>query len=67
LADDKAHPLELVPAKFRQYLRILSKEAADALPEHRSYDCKIDLEDGEIPPWSPIYPLSEIELQTLRE
>jgi hypothetical protein len=66
-ASENADPLELVPAEFRQYLGILSKEASDALPEHRSYDCKIDFKDGEVPPWGPIYPLSEIELQTLRE
>jgi len=60
-------PLKQVPHKFRQYLSIMGKEAADALPEHRSYDCKIDLKEGETAPWGPIYPLSEIELQTLRE
>ena len=59
--------LEQVPMEFRQYLGVMSKELADALPEHRSYDCKIDLKEGSTAPWGPIYPLSEIELQTLRE
>jgi len=45
----------------------MSKEAADALPEHKPYDCKTDLQEGSTAPWGPIYPLSEIELQTLRE
>ena len=45
----------------------MSKVAADALPEHRPYDCKIDLREGTTAPWGPIYPLSEVELQTLRE
>jgi len=53
--------------EFRQYLGIMGKEAADALPEHRPYDCKIELKDGTTAPWGPIYPLSEVELQTLRE
>jgi hypothetical protein len=66
-ANENTDPSELVPDEFRQYLGILGKEAADALPEHCSYDCKIDLKDGEVPPWGPIYPLSEVELQTLRE
>jgi len=53
--------------EFREYLNIMGKEAADALPEHKPYDCKIDLQEGSTAPWGPIYPLSEIELQTLRE
>jgi len=60
-------PCERVPAEFKQYLGIMGQEAADALPDHRSYDMKIDLKDGETAPWGPIYPLSEFELQTLRE
>jgi len=45
----------------------MSKEEADALPQHRPYDCKIELKEGSTAPWGPIYPLSEVELQTLRE
>jgi len=60
-------PLEDVPMEFRQYLGIMSKEAADTLPEHCPYNCKIDLKEGTTAPWGPIYPLSEIELQTLQE
>ena len=61
------NPLDNVPMEFQQYLGILGKEAADKLPEHRPYDCKIDLKKDATAPWGPIYPLSEIELQTLRE
>ena len=60
-------PLDAVPKEFREYMGIMGKEAADALPEHRPYDCKIDLQEGSTAPWGPIYPLSEVELQTLRE
>jgi hypothetical protein len=66
LAIQEGHP-EQIPAEFRQYLGIMSKEAADKLPEHRPYDCKIDLKEGSTAPWGPIYPLSEKELQVLRE
>jgi len=45
----------------------MGKQAADALPKHRPYDCKIDLQNGTTTPWGPIYPLSEVELKTLRE
>jgi len=57
--------LKAVPMEFCQYLGIMEKEAADALPKHRPYDCKINLKEGETAPWGPIYPLSEVELQTL--
>jgi len=60
-------PLKALPMEFRQYLGIMGKEAADPLPEHRLYDCKIDLQQGSMAPWGPIYPLSEEQLQTLRE
>ena len=45
----------------------MGKEAAEALPKHRGYDCRIDLKTGETAPWGPIYPLLEKELETFRE
>jgi len=66
-AADEEDPLKNVPMEFRQYLGIMGEGAADALPEHRPYDCKIDLQEGSTAPWGPIYPLSEEELRTLRE
>jgi len=56
-----------IPLEFRQYLGIMSQEAADRLPEHRPYDCKIELKEGTTVPWGPIYPLSEEELRTMCE
>ena len=63
----KEDPLEMVPEEFRQFLSIMGKEAADALPQHTVYDMKIDLKEGRTAPWGPIYPLSEAELEVLRE
>jgi len=60
-------PLGKVPMEFRPYLGIMGKEAEDALPVHRPYDCQINLQEGSTSPWGPIYPLSEEELQVLRE
>jgi len=60
-------PLKAIPMEFRPHVGIMGKEAANALPEHRPYNCKIDLQDGSTAPWGPIYPLSEEELRTLRE
>jgi len=64
---ENTDPLADVPREFRQYLGIMGKKAADALPQHHLYDCKIELKEGATAPWGPIYPLSEVELQTLRE
>jgi len=62
-----ADPLDLVPKEFRQFLDIIEKEEADTLPKHSSYDHEIPLKEGEKPLWGPIYPLSEVELETLWE
>jgi hypothetical protein len=60
-------PCALVSEQFHQFLDVMGKEIADALPEHRPYDHAIQLKEGEVAPWGPIYPLSEAELETLRE
>ena len=65
--EENTDPLADMPKEFRQYLVIMKKEAADALSQHHLYDCKIELKEGATAPWGPIYPLSEAELQTLRE
>ena len=67
LATTTANPLNLVPKEFQQFLDIMGKEASDALPKHSSCDHEILLKEGEKPLWGPIYPLSEVELETLRE
>jgi len=66
-AVSKGNALANVPGEFKPYLGIMSREAADTLPPHRPYDCKIELKEGATAPWGPIYPLSEVELQTLGE
>jgi hypothetical protein len=60
-------PITIIPEKFQQYIKVLGKELADKLPNHKPYDHAIDLKDGEQPPWGPIYPLNETELQALRD
>jgi hypothetical protein len=60
-------PATIVPERFQQYVKVLGKELADKLPDHKPYDHAIDLKDGKQPPWGPIYPLNETELQALRD
>jgi len=56
-AINEKDPQDQIPEEFRGYLDIMSQEAAEALPAHQPYDCKIDLKEGETAPWGPIYPL----------
>jgi hypothetical protein len=67
IGNDSSDPLREVPLEFRQFVSIMGKEAADALLAHAPYDMKIELKEGESAPWGTIYPLSELELETLRE
>ena len=46
---------------------MFDKVKANRLPEHRLYDCTIDLPPGKEPPWEPIYNLSPTELEVLQE
>ena len=54
-----------VPKHYHDFADVFSKVNTDTLAPHRSYDLKIDLEDGTLPPLSPIYSLSVSELQLL--
>lgn len=63
----KAPTSPQVPEKYKEFQDVFDKVKASRLLEHRPYDCPIDLQEGAQPPWGPIYGLSPIELQTLRE
>jgi hypothetical protein len=65
--DELSKALKQVPEKFRKWINIMTKEAADRLPEYKPYDYAIDLKEGETPPWGLVYALNKVELQMLRE
>jgi len=56
-----------LPEKYKDFADVFEKDKADQLPEHRPYDCLIDLKEGHSPPFDPIYGLSEPKLQALRD
>ena len=56
-----------IPEQYKDFQDVFQKKNADMLPEHRPYDCAIDLEDGAQPPFGPIYNLSQTELAELRK
>jgi hypothetical protein len=41
------NPITMVLETFQQYVKVLGKELADKLPDHKPYDYAIDLKDGE--------------------
>ncbi len=56
-----------LPAKYEEYRDVFEKKNADTLPQHRPYDCGIELQEGAQPPFGPIYGLSQNELAALRD
>ena len=56
-----------LPAQYEEFRDVFEKKNADTLPQHRPYDCGIELQEGAQPPFGPIYSLSQNELAALRE
>ena len=61
-------PVDLsgIPEDYHEYADVFSKSKAGSLPPHRTYDLKIDLDEGAEPPIGRMYSLSKAELTTLR-
>jgi hypothetical protein len=58
----------MLPEKYHQFSELFDlKTFTEKLPKHRSYDHAINLLPGTQPLWGPVYPLSKLELKTLRE
>ena len=68
LPTDEAELLaKVVPNEYLDFVDVFSRQEAKAVPPHRSYDHKIEIEDNKPLPHGPIYPMSGVELETLRE
>jgi hypothetical protein len=65
--EERIDPISLVPAKFWKWVHIMTKEAAAKLLQHKPYNHRLDIKDGETPPWGPWYALRENGLQVLRD
>jgi hypothetical protein len=64
---DPQDPLDQLPKEYHDYQSVFSDEAAKTLPPHRSYDHKIELEEGTNPPYGKLYNMSEVELKVLKD
>ena len=65
-SEDLKAAINKVPEAYSEFIPIMTAEMAVVLPEHSVYDHAIDLKEGTTPPWGPIYPLNEVELEELR-
>ena len=55
-------PLTILPKEYHEFRDVFSKKKADILPEHRTYDHKIQLKEASSLPFSRLYPMSRDEL-----
>ena len=60
-------PPVTVPPEYHKYLPLFRKVNADQLPPHRPYDHQIELQEGFMPPFGPLYSLSRPELEALQD
>lgn len=58
---------EIVPTEFHDYLDVFSETSAASLPDHKPYDCAIELLPGKQPPKGGIYRLSPPESEELKK
>ena len=59
--------LTSLPKEYHDFVDVFSKSKAGKLTEHQPYDLKITLDKGTVPPFSPIYSLSQEELAALHK
>ena len=55
----------MLPEDYHNFADIFNKSKAGKLAEHRPYNLKITLDEGTVPPFGPIYFLSQEELVAL--
>jgi hypothetical protein len=61
----KAH--EALPTCYKEYQDVFEKKNTDLLPQHRPYDCVVDLHKDTHPSFGLIYNLSQNKFVSLRE
>jgi hypothetical protein len=56
----------VLPEEISEYADVFSKVGAEQLPEHRPYDCTINIQPGSKPPVGKVYSLTREEDEVLR-
>ncbi|CEP03952.1 hypothetical protein PBRA_009532 [Plasmodiophora brassicae] len=65
-SDSAAHAAEL-PPQYQEFTDVFDKADSTPLPDHRPFDCPIDLKPGGDPPYCRLYGLSPREQEALKE
>ena len=47
--------MSALPEQYKSYQDVFEKKNAKILPQHRPYDCAVDIEDGTQVLFGPIY------------
>jgi hypothetical protein len=55
------------PSEYENYANVFSTEQAGLLPSHYDLEYRIELENGKMPPFGPIYAFAKKEQQKLRK
>jgi len=58
--------LETLPREYAQFKHLFQPKASEKMPLRRTFDHAIDLKEGSKPPWGPVYPMLQYQLNTLK-
>ena len=56
-----------MPKEYWQYKELLRDQKAEMLAPRGTFDHAIDLKEGAMPPWGPIYPMFAYQLEELNK
>jgi len=65
--EEKVTIIDRLPDQYHDYLDLFRPSKAEKLAPRRTFDHAIDLKPDTQPPWGPIYPLSQKQLEALRK
>ena len=65
--EEKVTIIDRLPDQYHDYLDLFRPSMAEKLAPCRTFDHAIDLKPDTQPPWGPIYPLSQKQLEALQK
>ena len=63
---NKDKKLVAIPTQYLKYKEVFNEKNSNVLPPHRPYDCEIKLKDNSNLFYGPLYPLTEMERDELK-